>query len=395
MTNTTIVSSSKGKGDSVKRRNLAGPIEPEMIKLTNESVISSSTTKKVSVDAVHHKIGPSLFKLLFCALGIYASFLTWAILQERISSPPSTSNIPALIAPVPINTIQSLFACAIGFAYLTYHRCTGHQDNLQANPALYPLFKSPQLLGWVTLVAISQSISSPLGYLALKHVDYLTLILFKSCKLIPVMLIHKILYGKSFARYKYTVVGLVTLGVLIFTLCQPKRASSKSANTESEDDTGSQSWGLLLLLAGSLLDGLTNSTQDQIFSKYRHFTGPHLMVLLNMISTLLTTVFLLNPFSSGSQLTTFFNHIQKYPTSLFDVLLFAVCGAMGQIFIFITLGSFGSLTLVMVTVTRKMMSMLLSVIWFGKVLAVGQWAGVGLVFGGVGLEAGMKLNEKK
>lgn len=46
--------------------------------------------------------------------------------------------------------------------------------------------------------------------------------------------------------------------------------------------------------------------------------------------------------------------------------------------------------LVTVTVTRKMLSMIFSVIAFGHSLSSMQWLGVGLVFGGIGAEAEMK-----
>lgn len=55
-----------------------------------------------------------------------------------------------------------------------------------------------------------------------------------------------------------------------------------------------------------------------------------------------------------------------------------------------TLSKFGSLVLVTVTVTRKMLSMIFSVVAFGHSLSGMQWLGVGLVFGGVGAEAEMK-----
>jgi UDP-galactose transporter B1 len=56
---------------------------------------------------------------------------------------------------------------------------------------------------------------------------------------------------------------------------------------------------------------------------------------------------------------------------------------------------FDSLTLVTVTVTRKMITMILSVVWFGHKITPMQWAGVGLVFGGIGGEAGMKFAKGK
>lgn len=46
--------------------------------------------------------------------------------------------------------------------------------------------------------------------------------------------------------------------------------------------------------------------------------------------------------------------------------------------------------LVTVTVTRKMLTMMLSVVWYGHSLTEMQWLGVGLVFGGIGVEAKIK-----
>lgn len=60
-----------------------------------------------------------------------------------------------------------------------------------------------------------------------------------------------------------------------------------------------------------------------------------------------------------------------------------------------TLSTFGSLLLVTVTVTRKMLTMIISVLWFGHTLSAMQWLGVGLVFGGIGIEAELTKREKK
>lgn len=60
-----------------------------------------------------------------------------------------------------------------------------------------------------------------------------------------------------------------------------------------------------------------------------------------------------------------------------------------------TLSIFGSLLLVTVTVTRKMLTMILSVMWFGHRLSSMQWLGVGLVFGGIGIEAELSKREKR
>ena len=135
------------------------------------------------------------------------------------------------------------------------------------------------------------------------------------------------------------------------------------------------------------------------------------MCAQNLISTLLTSAYLLSapflassplvtsiiplPPSAGNELSSALTFIQKYPAVGYDVIAFAACGAVGQVFIFYTLAKFSSLLLVTITVTRKMLTMLLSVVWFGHRLTAGQWLGVGLVFGGVGAEAAVGRWEKK
>lgn len=71
-----------------------------------------------------------------------------------------------------------------------------------------------------------------------------------------------------------------------------------------------------------------------------------------------------------------------------------MCGAIGQVFIFYTLSTFSSLLLVTITVTRKMLTMILSVVWFGHKLGGKQWLGVSLVFGGIGAEGIIQRQEK-
>ena len=65
------------------------------------------------------------------------------------------------------------------------------------------------------------------------------------------------------------------------------------------------------------------------------------------------------------------------------MLLFCLCGAMGQLFIFATIKAFGSLVNTLVTTTRKFFNILLSVLWNGNPLLPQQWVAVGLVFSGL------------
>jgi hypothetical protein len=168
-----------------------------------------------------------------------------------------------------------------------------------------------------------------------------------------------------------------------------------------------------------LIDGLTNSTQDEIFSLHRSFTGQQMMFTMSFLSLVITLPILVLPpdllpqlahfvgtylpfplpsplqpptsaFHDVSPLAHSLIFIQTHPSCILPLIQFALLGGLGQLFIFETISHFGSLTLVMLTVTRKLFTMLLSVVLFEHTLTTGQWAGVAVVFGGIGLEAAMK-----
>ncbi|KKK16295.1 hypothetical protein P175DRAFT_0221448 [Aspergillus ochraceoroseus IBT 24754] len=360
---------------------------------------------------------PGLMQLAICVLGIYASFLSWGVLQEAITTVSYPVRPPTVLEPEPpterftfsivLNTIQSTFAAITGFLYLYLSTPAGKKV-----PSIFPTQK---IIFPLILVSISSSLASPFGYASLAHIDYLTFILAKSCKLLPVMFLHLTIFRKRYPLYKYGVVLLVTLGVATFTLHHPG-TSKKVAASAAKGQSGSSAWGIFLLSINLLLDGLTNTTQDHVFSSpqiYTRFTGPQMMVAQNVLSTLLTSVYLVVmphlsatgilhallpipiPPSTETELTTAISFLSRHPEVLKNVLGFAACGAVGQLFIFYTLSRFSSLLLVTVTVTRKMLTMLLSVFWFGHSLSSGQWLGIGLVFGGIGAEAIVQRQEKK
>ncbi|KAL1917536.1 uncharacterized protein VTP21DRAFT_3929 [Calcarisporiella thermophila] len=311
-------------------------------------------------------------RLALSVLGIYACFLTWGVLQERVTTTTYGPNKDRFKHFIFLNLVQSLIASLVAFFYLLITR--------------QPLGdRSPSLLGQYAQVAFFQAVASPFGYAALKHIDYPTMILGKSCKLVPVMFMNIILYRRRFPLHKYITVFLVTVGVSIFMLLQPVDPSKK------KNVASSSLWGIFLLTVNLLIDGVTNSTQDHVFHRYR-VSGQQMMFYMNLFSSLLMALWLLNPwnpeFSSALQF------LQTHPKIVMHILLFAGCGACGQLFIFYTLEQYGSLVLVTVTVTRKLFTMVLSVFYFGHVLTLGQWGAVFLVFAGIGLEAYVKRAEK-
>ncbi|KAI0916984.1 hypothetical protein AcW1_007705 [Taiwanofungus camphoratus] len=241
--------------------------------------------------------------------------------------------------------------------------------------------------------------AAPFGFAALSYITYPAMVLGKSCKLVPVMLMNVILYRRRFAPHKYLVVAMVTLGITMFMGFGNEKSSKAKASGELSAYT--QLIGITYLLINLAIDGATNSTQDEIFVRYR-VTGQQMMFWINLFCTVLTSFIsvlplpyipVLHPSHSGTELQDAAEFIRTHPSVVTPLAQFALTGALGQLFIFETLQHFGSLTLVTITLTRKLFTMLLSVVVYNHKLTKGQWLGAAVVFAGISVEAWVKRTD--
>ncbi|QHS76498.1 UDP-galactose transporter HUT1 [Saccharomyces paradoxus] len=327
----------------------------------------------------------STSSLVICAIGIYATFLTWALVQEPLATRTWPNSMGKFQFPNVIALIQASVAMVMGYLYLNWKKVE------------YPPKKMIQD-HWKQLVLISftQSSSGPLATTSLKYVDYLTYMLAKSCKMIPVLLVHLLLYRTPIPSQKKVVAVLVSLGVTIFTI--GGNDGKKLKRSLNDNRSGNKLQGFGMLFSSLFLDGLTNATQDKLLKvnkakekgKQTLITGAHLMFTLNLFVVLWNILYFI--VIDCKQWENAVSVLKMDPQVWGYLMLYSVCGAMGQCFIFYTLEQFGSLVLIMITVTRKMVSMILSIIVFGKSVRFQQWVGIFVVFGGITWEA---LNKKK
>ena len=288
------------------------------------------------------------------------------------------------------------------------------------------------LLQQYLLVSALQSTASWLSLVALRHLSFPAITLAKSSKLVPVLVMNVLLYRRHFATYKYVVVALVTVGVWMFMALGKKKAAAVAH--------GNSVLGRTLLAVHLMLDGATNSTQDEVFATYASsVSGTQMMLVMNAISATYMTTALLVPeglvhylvvharqllaslvhphwiaavlmagistpkLSWTPQLVSGCQFLMRHPDAARDVLGYAMAGALGQIAIFETLERFGSLTLVSITVrakslhqvTRKLFTMLLSILVYKHHLRSLQWVGVAVVFAGLFIEMRQKQQQQR
>jgi UDP-galactose transporter B1 len=222
------------------------------------------------------------------------------------------------------------------------------------HPARVAHKRTKALLNACFRTAVLLTLAAPFGFAALSHISYPTMVLGKSCKLVPVMIANVFLYRRKFAAYKYLVVAMVTSGITMFMGFSNEGASKKHTSTELNRNG---LLGIAYLLINLALDGVINSTQDEIFSHYK-VTGQQMMFIMNLCSTIVTSSLAVLPLpyipvihpsdSTQSELAGALEFLRTHPSALGPLLKFALTGAMGQLFIYETLQHFGSLTLVCV-----------------------------------------------
>ncbi|EPX75213.1 uridine diphosphate-N-acetylglucosamine transporter Hut1 [Schizosaccharomyces octosporus yFS286] len=311
----------------------------------------------------------SFSQLLLCMIGIYGSFLSWAVMQEKIIT--RTYEGERFRCPVLLTLAQAMTTVLCGLIWNWLHgvRTKG--------------LAAPKFLGYFAGIALSSSLSSYFGYASMFHLSYPTVILGKSCKLLPVIALHVFLYKRRFPPHKYLIVTMITSGVTIFSYFQSSGSKSKHAEKDSL-------LGLALLFFNLFMDGITNTTQDKVFGKYK-MSSTNMMIAVNLGIASMNALYLLSPFSNQREALTF---LQAHPPVVRDIVLFAITGSIGQLFIFYTLEKFGSITLVTITLTRKIFTMLLSIVYFHHPVSLLQWVGIALVFLGISTEASLKITTK-
>ncbi|XP_064115657.1 solute carrier family 35 member B1-like isoform X3 [Macrobrachium nipponense] len=210
--------------------------------------------------------------------------------------------------------------------------------------------------------------------MALQWVNYPTQVVGKSCKPIPVMILGVIIGRKSYPWRKYLFVLMIVIGVAMFIYKDSKATSSTS--------TSGIDLGEILLLLSLTMDGLTGAVQERMIAESKTKSG-HMMLNMNLFSIAYLAVALL----VTGELFTFATFVQRFPEVLSKMMMFSVCSAFGQFFIFLMVSDFGPLPCSIVTTTRKFFTVLGSVLFFGNVLSDRQWIGTSLVFTGLTLDA--------
>lgn len=174
------------------------------------------------------------------------------------------------------------------------------------------------------------------------------------------------LMGKKYPARKYINVLMIVTGVALF-MGGGDKSDKKAAQTE-EQSKSSQAIGIILLFISLCFDGGTGAYEDKLMSV--HSVQPFdLMYNIQLGKTILAGISLL----VLNQLHIFFQMCQEMG---FLLVALGLSGALGQVFIFVTIAKFGALTCSIIGLGRKVTTLVASIYFYGHVLNGVQFTGL-------------------
>ena len=309
--------------------------------------------------ASHPEFFKQAGKFALCFCGLQISYLTWGYMQELIMTTKftPTERVPSGKFPSAAFCVFSNRFLAVIVAIIAVKLKHG---------SVFSNNKAP--LWAFTPCALSNTMSSWSQYASLKYVSFPVQTVFKSSKIIPVMMMGKFLKGTAYPLGEYAEAFLITVGVAIFSIA----SKSSDKNTETE------LIGLVFLLMYICFDSFTSQWQDKIYTQYgRPNVDPYQMMLgVNSSAIIITTVGLI----VTGDFPIVYEFLSANPVVLRYNIITAITSASGQLCIFYTIKEFGPIVFTIIMTTRQMFSICISSVVSAHSISFKAYVGAVLVF---------------
>mmetsp|Transcript_9383 Transcript_9383/g.13316 ORF Transcript_9383/g.13316 Transcript_9383/m.13316 type:complete len:457 (+) Transcript_9383:166-1536(+) len=345
----TNKSSSDDSEESDSRKGVDEIVHPDdLYKDDPSSFIGKTASFEKPTTPEESSSGTNFFWLAICFFGIMFSFVAYGLLMEYTTSGGRK-----------LHELSFLFVTS--FLY-TITGAAGRYVR-QEEPTTMPPARFA-VLGMTSMGSTFFSVRS------LRYVIYPIQVLAKSCKPVPVMIMGAFM-GKKYPLRKYLNVILIVGGVGLFMGGGSK--GGKSSGDSEEISSSSQIIGGILLFISLCFDGGTGAYEDKLMAV--HSVGPfNLMYNIQLGKTIIAGVSLL----VLNQVHIFVQMCQEMG---FLLVALGLTGAMGQVFIFVTISKFGALTCSIIGLARKVTTLVASIYFYGHHLngiqATGLFISVG------------------
>lgn len=297
--------------------------------------------RKVQTSTLPQTVDGDHAKLAFwkCVIGLVGSYLVWGVAQERLMSHPYGVERFSYAS-------VAIWISRVG-AFLVARRYK------QTSGIPFKLF---------SLASLSNVFSTTFQYEALLHVIFPVVVVFKSLKTIPVMLMGVLLFGKRYGFKDVCVALVIACGVALTTF----RRGEGSTST----------FGIGLMCGYIFFDAFTSQWQGFLLKRYNG-SSLEMMYGVNAWSSATLGIVLL----CTGELIRAVQFVFRHPEVLIHALGLCVPSVVGQWFIFKTIESHGPVVFTMIMIARQAFSIGLSCLLFGHILDVYKMIGISVVIG--------------
>ncbi|XP_019189103.1 PREDICTED: UDP-galactose/UDP-glucose transporter 4-like [Ipomoea nil] len=287
-------------------------------------------------------------QFLICSSGFFFGYLVNGICEEYV-----------------YNRLQFsygwYFTFIQGFVYLVLIRLQGFTMKQMVNP-------------WKTYVKLSAVLMGSHGLTkgSLAYLNYPAQIMFKSTKVLPVMIMGAFIPGlrRKYPLQEYISAVLLVVGLILFTLADANTSPNFSII------------GVMMISGALVMDSFLGNLQEAIFKLNPETTQMEML----FCSTIVGAPFLLVPMILTGELFTAWKSCYQHPY-VYGVLVFeAMATFIGQISVLSLIAIFGAATTAMVTTARKAVTLLLSYLIFTKPLTEEHCSGLLLITMGIVLK---------
>lgn len=287
---------------------------------------------------------------------MYLSYLLYGLLQERIFNTLYLSSNGS--EPRKFTAASAIGIAQFLLAYLATSLILSRQP---ASPKEFGMLEEMPLgvlNGWTIFCSNK----------ALIYVSFPLQALFKSCKVLGVILVSLVNpYSKSLSRTKLKVGLVFTAGIFLFNFFGAPRKDTRESSLI----------GIALLLLSLMTDGSLSEIQVQFKKKVSNCSS---ILLYNLTSKWSLLTFSVISLLTGEVLV-IYEFLVKREQFVWDLLLISIAGMVGQFFLFEIVQRFDSYVLPIVTSSRKIITVCLSMIVFGHEVTLAQLLGICLIFG--------------
>jgi len=315
---------------------------------------------------------PKMPKLFAAVGGLFAFFLMYGVVQERIMTKPYGVDEDG----------NEVFFKSSAFLVLNNRIVT------MGVALLLALWKGESARPIAPLLAyggvsLSNFVATWCQYEALKSISFPTQTLGKCGKILPVLVLGTLGLGaKKYGKHEYFEGLMVTAGCLVFLLT----GDTKAPQTQHDDSVV----GLALMALYLFSDGFTSTLQEKLFAGYS-MSKENQMIYVNGSSALLSIITLV----ASGQLWMALDFVFAYPALLFDAFGLSLCAMFGQQVIYYIIKNFGALVFATAMTTRQFAGILLSCALYVHPLSLGQWFGTAIVATAMYMKVVRKSGKKK